>query len=639
MSRKGVQYAILFLAAFSVTLPLGAEILTENDFRTGGAEAWLFSGEGTIVNGTGAVLVDNGKETTGTVTYVNEISASHYTISFDFSLQGGGEGLALALVDTASAEINGTGRGMFGVGNLLDCTGSIVVEFDLFSNGREDFGPVSGYTLHCGIADESEGTIEGEDFIETSIEQDLSACIDDPLTVELSADVHLQPGSVTVVVKQEREGGPRAVLQKELSGFSSFSPYLVFGAATGRLPGRAMVHYVKLETATLPAPSFEKVYEQEGDVHLSWNTHSIAYGEFDIYRNGTAIAQVNGIEDSFIDTDVPPGEHVYWLAGKSLQGAFAAPATASAICGRPVLVVDKAAVGVFPSQNAALWLNGFAARDKPVIRKTSIEGVELEECSAVVWIHGSGHVQGTVTEADELQLADYFTRFPGARIYMEGADLWSFHITDAFARTDGIQAIEPGWPASAVLDSDGELWEYWGGSCTLDEIEPAFDELTAEFTRLWFRTNDIFNPEEGEPVAVMARHPDDGFLLIASSVELYRLKEADISEAMLEEYISLLSTPFTGTAFLRGDSTGDSTVNIADAINTLSYLFTTEVTTLSCPDAADTNDDGGVDLSDVVKTLAYLFSDSVMPEPGGAACGYDPTDDDLPPCYNDACSR
>jgi hypothetical protein len=58
--------------------------------------------------------------------------------------------------------------------------------------------------------------------------------------------------------------------------------------------------------------------------------------------------------------------------------------------------------------------------------------------------------------------------------------------------------------------------------------------------------------------------------------------------------------------FIRGDTNGNGTVELADAVTTLSSLFLgTKV--LSCADAADSNDDGLVAISDAIHTLSFLI--------------------------------
>ncbi len=64
----------------------------------------------------------------------------------------------------------------------------------------------------------------------------------------------------------------------------------------------------------------------------------------------------------------------------------------------------------------------------------------------------------------------------------------------------------------------------------------------------------------------------------------------------------------------------DGTVNVADSVFTLDYLFR-GTSFVSCQDAADTNDDGRVDISDPMYTLSFLFMSgpeipAPYPEPG-----------------------
>jgi hypothetical protein len=95
--------------------------------------------------------------------------------------------------------------------------------------------------------------------------------------------------------------------------------------------------------------------------------------------------------------------------------------------------------------------------------------------------------------------------------------------------------------------------------------------------------------------------------------------------------------PPPAEVFRRGDSNGDGTVNIADAISTLACQFLGAACT-TCPDAEDANDDGRRDLGDAVFTLIVLFQGTAsLPPPGGEHCGRDPTRDDLPACEYDSC--
>ncbi len=76
--------------------------------------------------------------------------------------------------------------------------------------------------------------------------------------------------------------------------------------------------------------------------------------------------------------------------------------------------------------------------------------------------------------------------------------------------------------------------------------------------------------------------------------------------------------------FKRGDPNSSDTIDIADAIFTLGYLFASGFAP-SCLDAADANDDEVIDIADAVAILSHLFSNTgPLPAPFGG-CGVDST--------------
>lgn len=78
--------------------------------------------------------------------------------------------------------------------------------------------------------------------------------------------------------------------------------------------------------------------------------------------------------------------------------------------------------------------------------------------------------------------------------------------------------------------------------------------------------------------------------------------------------------------FVRGDVNGNGSVELADSVLELEYLFSHRVQ-LGCLDAADVNDDGKLGLADPIHILKALFSGHFSipgPYPG---CGPDPTHD------------
>jgi len=77
---------------------------------------------------------------------------------------------------------------------------------------------------------------------------------------------------------------------------------------------------------------------------------------------------------------------------------------------------------------------------------------------------------------------------------------------------------------------------------------------------------------------------------------------------------SLVAVVGDASAFVRGDSNDDGTLDLSDARYTLDFLFLGGLPPI-CLDAADTNDDGEVDISDAVRALSYLFVGAEPPPP------------------------
>jgi hypothetical protein len=88
--------------------------------------------------------------------------------------------------------------------------------------------------------------------------------------------------------------------------------------------------------------------------------------------------------------------------------------------------------------------------------------------------------------------------------------------------------------------------------------------------------------------------------------------------------------PFFGErpmVFRRGEANGDGTRDIADAVTVLLFLFAgLEV---GCADAVDADDNGENEVTDAIFLLAYLYAGGSAPPTPLAACGADPTEDDL----------
>lgn len=109
------------------------------------------------------------------------------------------------------------------------------------------------------------------------------------------------------------------------------------------------------------------------------------------------------------------------------------------------------------------------------------------------------------------------------------------------------------------------------------------------------------------------------------------------SDTMVATDLITVIDPNAAALFLRGDANSDVTVNVADAVRVLNYLFPSGAApVIGCLSALDANDDGTIDISDPVRILSYLFgggNDLAAPFPG---CGVEATVDsltcDVSPC-------
>lgn len=121
---------------------------------------------------------------------------------------------------------------------------------------------------------------------------------------------------------------------------------------------------------------------------------------------------------------------------------------------------------------------------------------------------------------------------------------------------------------------------------------------------------------------------DDNVVTTKIIVDKTEINKQDGFTFNLDYQDSEVISDFSENLFLRGDSNQDNTVDISDAIFTLSYLFTNPNLLLRCQDAADANDDGKIDISDAIFTLNFLFTNNNLefPKPYPSQ-GPDQTDD------------
>lgn len=85
--------------------------------------------------------------------------------------------------------------------------------------------------------------------------------------------------------------------------------------------------------------------------------------------------------------------------------------------------------------------------------------------------------------------------------------------------------------------------------------------------------------------------------------------------------VDLGSYEFPAPRFLRGDCSGDSQLDLSDAIGGLSVVFSGVVP--NCRAACDANADAALDIADAIFVLGYLFTGSPPPPPPFPDCDLD----------------
>ncbi|MEM7261768.1 MAG: FG-GAP-like repeat-containing protein, partial [Planctomycetota bacterium] len=95
--------------------------------------------------------------------------------------------------------------------------------------------------------------------------------------------------------------------------------------------------------------------------------------------------------------------------------------------------------------------------------------------------------------------------------------------------------------------------------------------------------------------------------------------ETSVFDVLPGQRVVLTPSGVLDAGFVRGDVSGGGSVDVADVVGSLSYLFLGGNAT--CLDAADFDDNGAVDVSDPVATLAFLFTGGSPPALPYPACG------------------
>lgn len=120
-----------------------------------------------------------------------------------------------------------------------------------------------------------------------------------------------------------------------------------------------------------------------------------------------------------------------------------------------------------------------------------------------------------------------------------------------------------------------------------------------------------------------------GVLVSGTNTVAVEVHQANSTSSDLSFDLELIATaaPSIPGYFVRGESNGDRTLDISDAIHIILVLFAGE--TADCEDALDVNDDGATDISDAIYHLNFLFKQGPVIPPPYPTAGEDPTGDSL----------
>jgi hypothetical protein len=154
----------------------------------------------------------------------------------------------------------------------------------------------------------------------------------------------------------------------------------------------------------------------------------------------------------------------------------------------------------------------------------------------------------------------------------------------------------------------------------------------AEITNTTSALTAIANGDPSE-IRIAKSAVKQGSNLLAISVHNSALTSSDLTFIPV---VARLGGAPAGQRFRRGDVNNNASVELADGLSLLNYLFQNGPTPV-CLDTADLNDDGRTNLTDALVLLNYLFLEGPPPSPPGFACGPDPTPDSLGECASAGC--
>ncbi len=393
-------------------------------------------------------------------------------------------------------------------------------------------------------------------------------------------------------------------------------------------------------------------------VDITWTDNPLASTGYEIFENGISIGTAPAGSNGFTASGPAPGANTYdvtWVCSISGAPGPVGSCSVTIVGGIPAGTTDVVInldaqdgdTGLYDSGSAIL--GALAANGQTTYQVVAPEVVPLGldfvgAGVSRVWVcTGSFPSDDRLTTTDGDFLAN-LNAIDGIGVYFEGGDHWGFApVASGLDQRDGVTAALDGGDTLTSLSPIAN-----GGVSDLSSAYPGTtgytqnqagndwtDELTIGLGDPDVTVAEAMWENAATPGVVHTGYTEHttGANMIVSSWHLGGF--GGNVDALVATYSALLGgapPPPTDPNFVRSDTNGDGSTNIADAIFTLGVLFPTGTPpTPQCQKALDANDDGGVNIADAIALLGVLFPSTspppTMPEP--TTCGQDPTPDSL----------
>ena len=261
---------------------------------------------------------------------------------------------------------------------------------------------------------------------------------------------------------------------------------------------------------------------------------------------------------------------------------------------------------------------------------------------------GPGAVESTEVKNDFIfvQTASNTLRVPNQKVYPGQRDVWfpflASHREPVYALTimatydPNLLLFKELTTAGTVLASlnpdfihirDGGIFIE---AAVIIEIHEPIDNVhiaPGQSQTVW---NAIFDVAEDAPVGAVTQLDLVNNRALSDVFNMFTIDGHSEFPLLTSSTVSIVEQGESGL-FLRGDTDGNTTLDITDAVRILNYLFLGGSPPI-CEDASDVFDSGTVDISAAIALLNYLFLGGATPAVPFPAPGLDPSDDALTPC-------